>query len=251
MEKDQYAQIASFERHNWWYRSRRDLLDRIISSQTRTFDSMLDAGCGVGSHCAVLLKHSRNVYGLDSSREAIDFCSKRGYTELFHSTITDMCLGKKFDLIVCMDVLEHVHDDRRAACILKEHLSEDGILVISVPAHMYLWNDNDVFSHHVRRYELKDLKELVRSSGLAAVKMGYWNQFGYLPCLIFYSLRRLNRKKRNLENNLRLIPEALNSVLCRVLRFENSIFMKRSLWQGVSIVGVCKHKAPAFITDPN
>jgi SAM-dependent methyltransferase len=188
----------------------------------------------------VLLKHSREVYGLDMSREALDFCSGRGYTGLFHSPIADMCLDREFDLIVCMDVLEHLHDDGLAVGTLKEHLSGDGLLIISAPAHMYLWNDNDVFSHHVRRYELRDLQRTVRGRGLAVVKIGYWNQFGYLPCLLFCSLRKL-RRKRTLENSLRLIPQGLDSVLFRVLKFENSIFVKRNLRQGVSIICVCRH----------
>ena len=240
MEKAQYAQIASFESNNWWYRSRRDLLGRIISSLRRPFSRILDAGCGVGSNCDVLLKYSRDVYGLDTSLEALEFCSTRGYTGLFHASINDMFIDKEFDLIVCMDVLEHVHNDRQAVCMLKEHLSKDGTLIISVPAHMYLWNDNDVFSHHVRRYELKRVEQIVRSSGLVVVKIGYWNQAAYLPCLFFYLLRKLRRKK-NLENNLRLIPERLNNLFYKVLRFENLIFLKRTLWQGVSIICVCRH----------
>jgi predicted TPR repeat methyltransferase len=239
MEKDQYIQIASFEHDNWWYRSRRDLVDKIIKSHCRKWANMLDVGCGVGSNAEVLLKYSQNVCGLDMSRQSLEFCSKKGYTKLIHSTVKNMSLSIKFDLILCMDVLEHIKDDHRAVCKLKEHLSKDGILIISVPAHMYLWNDNDVFSHHLRRYKLKRIVEIVKNSGLSIIKISYWNQFTYLPCLFFYFLRKMKPKK-DLQNNLNLIPAGINNILYKVLIIENLIFIKLRLLQGVSIVCVCK-----------
>ena len=239
MDAENYRQIAAIEKNNWWYKSRRDMLGKIIASFNKRFHSALDAGCGVGSNLEILSKYSDSVYGLDNSPESIAFCSKKSYKKLFNASIVDSSLGMTFDLIICMDVLEHLQDDSGAIRDLGAHLVPGGILIISVPAHQYLWNDNDLFSDHKRRYELSDIKGLVASNNLEIIKLSYWNRLLLIPSLVYYNLPRFG-KKRQIQNNLNLIPGFLNDFLYLAMKIEDALPLKPGLLNGVSIICVCR-----------
>ena len=239
MYEDNYYQIESFEKNNWWYRARRDLLDKILKSLNTLFHNTLDAGCGVGSNFEVLTKYSKNVYGIDISDDAIELCSCKNYRKLTKMSLLDFKLDVEFDLVACMDVLEHVDDDMEAVKNLSSHIRTNGILIVSVPAHRFLWNDNDRFGGHLRRYALNDVRRIVNANNLTILKLSYWNQFMFVPSSI-YCIVCLLRKERRLKNNLTLIPNVFNEVLYKILKAENRLFIKFGLLEGVSIFCICQ-----------
>jgi 2-polyprenyl-3-methyl-5-hydroxy-6-metoxy-1,4-benzoquinol methylase len=237
MQKENYYTIASFEAQNWWYRARRDLLDRILSNYETRYSYVLDAGCGVGSNFTILRKYSKNIYGVDISGDALDICSKKSYSSLIKTSVENFRVDIKFDLIVCLDVLEHIGDHVNAVRNLKNLLNKNGILIVSVPAHKFLWNINDVFSHHLRRYTLKDINKVMKMAGVRIIRSSYWNQLLFLPAFIYCRVC----KPKKMQNNLELIPGIINGFLYFILKVENYIFVRFNLLMGVSIVSICKN----------
>lgn len=78
-----------------------------------------------------------------------------------------------FDGIVMLDVLEHVLDDVSfLKLVVTDHLSSDGKILISVPAHQRLFSDHDVFLNHHRRYSRKACLELFERSDLRVEQEG-------------------------------------------------------------------------------
>ena len=130
------------EKTSWWYRARRDLISKLLLKSGRNFNRILDAGCGTGSNYDILSRFSSLVYGLDMSREALQFCRGKGYTDYFMTTLGDFRADMKFGLIMLMDVIEHVDDDRAALRNMRAHLEPDGLMIVSVPAYDILWNSN-------------------------------------------------------------------------------------------------------------
>lgn len=242
MEENNYHCIAAFEKDNWWYRARRHLLGRILASLRTPFQAALDAGCGVGSNFEVLARHAKSVVGIDGSEHAVAYCETKGYHALHAVPIHAHSPDRTYDLILCADVLEHIHDDRTVVAHVSSLLSDDGILIVTVPAHRCLWNDNDVFSHHVRRYEYTELKELLARNDLTILRFSYWNTALYLPSRVYYTILRLFRK-REVRNNLTRIPSPMNRLLYAVLWVETFLFQRFNLSNGVSLVAVCRKKA--------
>ena len=60
--------------------------------------------------------------------------------------------GEKYDFILMMHVLEHVHDDLAILKSVAERCRKGDMLFIAVPAFQFLWSSHDVFLGHVRRY---------------------------------------------------------------------------------------------------
>jgi glycosyltransferase involved in cell wall biosynthesis/phospholipid N-methyltransferase len=71
-----------------------------------------------------------------------------------------------FDTILCLNVLEHVGDDRAAVARLTQLLEPNGRLIVLVPAHRQLYGTIDYAVGHHRRYAKGELSSLLRESGL-------------------------------------------------------------------------------------
>ncbi len=86
----------------------------------------------------------------------------------------------RVDTVVCLNVLEHVEDDRRALRRLFEVLVPEGRLVLLVPAHRRLYGAIDRAIHHYRRYERAELVERVREAGFEVEHARFFNRLGVL-----------------------------------------------------------------------
>jgi SAM-dependent methyltransferase len=73
---------------------------------------------------------------------------------------------QRFDTIICLNVLEHIADDRGALTRLRELLQPGGRLLLLVPAHRQLYGTIDEAIGHHRRYERQDLVRLLGECGL-------------------------------------------------------------------------------------
>ena len=83
-----------------------------------------------------------------------------------------------FDTVVCLNVLEHIEDDRGALRRLYDLLVPGGNLLLFVPADQNLYGTMDKQVGHFRRYSLGDLKELIESEGYVVPEIFHQNFFG-------------------------------------------------------------------------
>lgn len=155
MISSHYKSIYDIELKHWWYRVRRkfvhDLINKYFKNQRI---SVIDAGCGPGALLAELNIYG-DVYGVDFSQEAVDFCKSRGIVNVQKSGIESMPFeSNSADLVLALDVLEHIPDDKKGLNEIYRVLKPKGMVIIFVPAFMFLWGITDVSSQHYRRYTL-------------------------------------------------------------------------------------------------
>lgn len=80
---------------------------------------------------------------------------------------------RRFDVVVALDVAEHVPDDLAFVTEIAERwLAPGGHLVFSVPAHRWLWSSHDVLLKHFRRYRRGEGRRLLERAGLDVVSDG-------------------------------------------------------------------------------
>lgn len=70
-----------------------------------------------------------------------------------------------FDVLLALDVLEHIEDDVGALAAWHAWLKPGGTMVLSVPARMRLWTAGDTWAGHFRRYERDGLRALLDRVG--------------------------------------------------------------------------------------
>lgn len=147
--------------------------------------NILDYGCGVGTLDFLLAKEGHNVVGVDISEEAIKLAKQSSkligtekntdfYTlEKLKSNLNN----KKFELILCLETIEHVIDDRKLINYLSKRLLENGILVVSTPsinAPLYrlgLVRAFDKKVGHLRRYSKSSLVKMLENESVNVISL--------------------------------------------------------------------------------
>ena len=176
----------------WYMRSRHRFVARLAAKTLKTTggESVLDAGCGTGGLCGFLEAEGiKSITGCDAEAEAITHGKEKG--RLKNAVVADVCKlpfgDSEFDLVVCSEVLEHVPDHQSG---LREILRVSrGPVLITVPAHPYLWTDSDKILCHQRRYTRAMLLELISSGDATVEKMAPYGAIPGLMILLFKLLK--------------------------------------------------------------
>jgi SAM-dependent methyltransferase len=234
------AMLANDGRH-WWYRGRRRVLraelDRIpLPPGAR----VLDAGCGSGRTLDDLERYGR-VSGLDLSAEAVAVARER-HPDVRHGQVEAIPFDDgSFDLVTCLDVLEHTLDDRRTLAELRRVTRPGGHLLLTVPAYPSLWSVHDVANGHHRRYRPPALRAAARSGGWTLVRDTYFNGLLLGPAVAVRLAQRFTGLGRG-RSNLELTPRRLNGVLEVPLRVEAALLARGArLPAGLSLLAVYRN----------
>ena len=178
----------------------------------------MDIGCG-----PAYFSKFYEYTGIDANAE------KTG-NNIIKARIEEVQLKDKYDVILALDVLEHLEDDRVILRYLRNNLKEDGIAIITVPAHPWLLSEHDRVCGHYRRYTKKQLKELFKTFDC---KIYYYNSLLF-PVEVLY---RMFTKGRD---NLKPIPSMLNRLLFLILSME--YYLLPLLPTGLSLLAIIKNK---------
>ncbi len=165
--------------------------------------SFLDVGCGSGGMTCAVTKHmGYRSWGIDFSKKSITNAKSlkmkyglRKYPIFEVADVKNKKLSNKADIVGCFEVLEHVSDDKT---LLKELVDlSNRYVIISVPAKQRLFSASDELAGHYRRYEKKQLQDLLKSNGLQINK---FISYGY-PYTNIIRLAREVVSKRFKKNN--------------------------------------------------
>lgn len=240
MERSTYEIEADVERHHWWFQGRRRILTRLLASLDPPLPRdarALDVGCGTGANGPVLLAHSRFAVGMDWSAIplGLEGTHQRGHTARIRGDATKLPFpDESFDLVVALDVLEHLDDDASAARELRRVLRPGGVVVIFVPALQWLWGLQDDVSHHRRRYHREQLRDVIAGAGLRVQRLTFFNSFLFPLVFAGRMLMRL-RPPRTLKSENEIGGAATNAVLGAVFGAEAPLLDRVDLPIGVSL----------------
>ncbi|MEO7600391.1 MAG: class I SAM-dependent methyltransferase [Opitutus sp.] len=152
---------------------------------------ILDAGCGTGGLIRrTEARHADWTWtGVDVEPIAVELARSRCKAEIVQASLLELPFeDARFDAVVCSDVLYHLDDDAGAVTELGRVLRPDGLLVINVPAHRWLWSYHDVTVHGRRRYVRDDVRELLQTAGFRTERITHWNA---LPLPLVVARRKL------------------------------------------------------------
>jgi SAM-dependent methyltransferase len=169
-------QAETAARHPWEV-ARAKAVEGILARHRSRFATVLDYGCGDGftgervqDAFGVPLLMAVDVYLPEVSCGV----APRGAGTVERSRDPRSLVGRRFDLILLCDVIEHVEDDVGLLNQLRgDHLVPDGLVMVTVPAFQALFSDHDRFLRHHRRYTLSGLRDVLGRAGLTPVQDGY------------------------------------------------------------------------------
>jgi SAM-dependent methyltransferase len=235
--------MLDVDEHHWWYRGRRRIirseLDRLPLPQAAR---VLDAGCGSGRTLEELEPYGE-VHGIELDPQAAEFARSRGVGEVQIGRLEDLPWpDATFDLITCLDVIEHTPDDRATLTELRRVCKPGGWLLVTVPAYQALWSMHDDANHHYRRYSRSTLRAAAHDSGWQLHRMTSFNSLLLAPAA---AVRLAQRRAPNSEYTpeIRLGPTWLNALLERPLRIEARWLARgRTLPAGLSLMAIMENR---------
>ena len=125
-----------------------------------------------------------------------------------------------------MDVLEHIEDDVNFLRNWVNESPEGSSILITVPAFQSLWSNHDIFLDHKRRYNLKEIEEVVVEAGLTILQSRYL--FGILFPLVFLVRKMVEPVAQKLgfklSQGIKPTNSLFNFLLNMILGIEISLF---------------------------
>ncbi len=254
-DPDYFEPLANIEEQHFWFKSRNQLIQmfliRLRDKITRT-ERILEVGCGTGNVLRSITGVFPNgsVVGMDLYHQGLVYAKNRASCALLQGDMHNPPFGNQFGLVGLFDVMEHLEDDNLVLRDLNRMISEDGYLILTVPAFSLLWSYFDEAGHHIRRYQKADLNRKLELAGFRVIQLSYF--MGILFPVVW--LRRKISKK-HLKNNqnkgqifqsaveeLQIIP-VINDILCMILGWENQLIkIGVQLPFGTSLIAVAKKK---------
>ncbi len=203
---------ADIGRH-WYYRSKAAALRRLVGPLAPR--KLLDVGAGSAFCSRHLLAHTdaRSALCVDTGYAADRDDSEAGKPVLYRRD----CGPTDCDLVMMMDVLEHVDDDRGLLRHYAALVPSGAHFLVSVPAFDFLWSGHDVFLEHKRRYRLPGIEAAVREAGLQVVRGAYY--FG-LVFPLAAAVRLAQRGAPEPRSSLRRHGAVTNGLLAAVCAAE-------------------------------
>lgn len=242
MDKRIYHETFKLEKDYWWHVSKRRLVQQVIRKSVNGNKDVriLDAGCGTGIMMSELSNYFPNVYGLDKSPLALAFCRKRGLRDVHHGNLERRLPFKDgtFDVVICLDVIEHLNHDGLALKEFRRILKPKGLVIISVPAYQFLWTKHDEILWHKRRYRRGQLIKLIQSVGFKIVKASYFYSFLILPALLLFKLKLMFHGGKS--KSVVIPAKPINWLLLKICAVERQIINQFSLPTGISILAVAQ-----------
>lgn len=147
--------LFELEDKSWWFKYRASVISRIASEYFDKSSLTLDIGGGNGYTTSQMAKKGFKMGLLEPSYQAFLNGKKRGIELVINGSIEDIETPQiQYTLL---DVLEHIKDDDEFLEVIKSRLTENGLLLLTVPAYMSLWSEEDVKAGHFRGHLIRNL----------------------------------------------------------------------------------------------
>jgi 2-polyprenyl-3-methyl-5-hydroxy-6-metoxy-1,4-benzoquinol methylase len=154
---------------SFWVSSRnrlfKSLVQRNLSPTGKT--KFLEIGCGTGDFIQQIVKNENlEITGSEIYLKGLQYAKKNlPSVDFVQFDVTKGTIGEQFDMITAFDVIEHIDNDISAISNISQMLKKDGVLIISVPQHMFLWSKLDEIVKHKRRYSRRELVDKLQENG--------------------------------------------------------------------------------------
>ena len=204
---------------HWYYRSKARAVERLLSGLRPHVVLDFGAGSGFFSHHLITRSVAGEAWCVDINYPQESDIVENGRNIHFRRSVSNLSA----DLILLMDVLEHVDDDIGLLREAASNAAPDATFLISVPAFQFMWSGHDVFLEHKRRYTLRGIERVVESAGLR-VQRGCYFYASIFPAAMAVRLsRNLLSGERRPTSDLRTYPTFVNSALNAILAAESRV----------------------------
>jgi 2-polyprenyl-3-methyl-5-hydroxy-6-metoxy-1,4-benzoquinol methylase len=151
-------------------------LQQVLLRATRPMTSYLEIGCSVGTGLEVAQSYGLEAFGIEPNADAAAIALERGHNVIVDLFKPGIFNGRRFDVVACMDVLEHLADPVGFLGHIRSALTDDGLALIQVPNAGALISilegeKNQIFNGliHYNYFDCASLDRAAEKAGLVSV----------------------------------------------------------------------------------
>ena len=237
MQAEEYKLMYQAEQKMWWFRAMHLFIHRILVKQLAGKDlQVLDIGCGTGGLLHMLSAEGFHPIGSDYSAIALKYVAKHN-KQLVQADANCLPFESTFDLVISVDVLEteNINPNRFVSAAIRT-LKPGGYGLFVMAAHQWLLSEHDRAVNSVRRYNMKQMRELFRIQGTEILRSTYLF-FSLFPLIAARKL--LNRRQKNTrvaKSDISIPPFLVNEILYAVCFLESLLLSKTDFPVGSSVL---------------
>ena len=202
----------------------------------------MDAGCGTGG-LVLRLRAQRPDWqwkGIDFSALAVELARKRvPGVEFTEGSITELPYGDaQFDAVVSADVICQVENPEHALAESYRTLRPGGVLIVNVPAYMWMWSYHDDSCQTKHRFTRGELRRMLGAAGFSELKATHWNA---LPFPLLVAKRKLFRTAED-TSDVKPYPAVLEAGFNAMMAAEHAWVRVVGRWAWGSSIFVSARK---------
>ncbi len=245
MKREFAEQYGNLEAWHWWFRGRQRILETVLRRELagRAPVSIASVGCGP-AHGLTWLSPLAGLDGRVLGLDADPLHAPRsglGVEYVVGKLEAAPLSSETFDVVLALDVLEHLDDDTAGLREAARLLRSGGLLLVTVPALPGLWGGQDVVSYHRRRYTRRTLYQVFTRAQLPRPYVTYFNTLLFPPIAALRLVRRAlgiaHRPRSDFDDN---DPGLMNEVLAAVLALERHLVRRIPMPFGVSLLATMR-----------
>jgi len=236
---DSWYDLANAD--HFWIEWRYKVIREVVRDYLNLTLRGLDIGCGDGGTLRRLENDSEFVIDGCELNPAVLGIAKVGKGKLFsYDILSRKLINPPYDLVILLDVVEHIEDDREFIRAASDHLLPGGKILLNVPALQSLFSKYDTAAGHVRRYSRQSLEAVLTECGFELINITYWG-FTLLP-LAFVRKFYLNfvPKELVIDRGFKPPGKIFEIIIRSVGRLERFLF--KALPLGTSVVALAQKK---------
>jgi 2-polyprenyl-3-methyl-5-hydroxy-6-metoxy-1,4-benzoquinol methylase len=224
-----YAEIAELDAKGNDFSKIQTILPELSGNET-----FLDIGSGYGTVTEELIKRGFKVYAVEINKKAIDILRERGFIVYERDITKPLSINEKFDVVLLLDVLEHVFDPLFLLNEAKSVTKPEGYIIITVPLYFDILDrlkilftgsvismDNLVYGEkiykkfrsynydHIRFFRPKEVLEMGELLGLKVEKIEYVPTSYFGKSKLLKLLTKLIANKYTVKLNPNLLAHSM------------------------------------------
>jgi SAM-dependent methyltransferase len=248
-----FDELARVEDRHFWFRARNALIYELaekLCSGLKPGYLVLEVGCGTGNVLNVLRKACDGalVVGMERFFDGLPHARRRYAGPLVQGDARSLPFGKLFELVGLFDVLEHIAEERETLLSLREMLVPGGRLILTLPAHQFLWSHFDEAARHCRRYSTAQIRQTLVETGFEVDFVSH-----FMACIfpLVWAIRKIGDLRRSggpeearklTMKEFRVVP-VINALLTSIMTLEARwVARGHRLPFGTSLVVVARKK---------
>lgn len=232
---------VSGDKHPIDVASRKDAVEQVEQCNPTIDTVIMEIGCSSGFLIRDLKKYYPDIYliGVDVVKEPLYRLAKSlpGVPLLRFDLLQCPLGGSSIDILIMLNVLEHIEDDVLALKKAFQLLKPGGRLIIEVPAGPSLYDGYDKKLQHFRRYSADELVNKLKIVGFDVSRQSH---LGAILFPMFAAVKYLNKlfPKRDIDSVVResAAKTGRNPLVNWAMRFESIYLSKWSLPVGIRVL---------------